>query len=129
MSDYVSRVLVEAADYIDQHGWVQRHYFDTWTADTPKACASGAIWLVAQLVVEEMRAVGDSDFSDSGELRARAEEAIMRLLKDRDALPPGFYPEDYRGRAFDTVVTWNDEEGRTKDQVVQVLRDAARDHA
>jgi hypothetical protein len=129
MSDYVSRVLEEAADYIDQHGWVQRHYFDHWTVDTPKACASGAIWLVAQLVVEEMRAVGDSDFSDSGMLRNRAEEAITQLLKDRDALPPGFHPEQLDGRAFDTVVTWNDEAERTKDQVVQVLRDAARDHA
>lgn len=129
MSNYVSQVLEGAADYIDQHGWVQGRYFDTWTVETPKACTSGALWLVAQRVIEEMRAVGDSGFSDSGMLRNRAEESITQLLKDRDALPPGFNPEQLDGQAFDTVVTWNDEAGRTKDQVVQVLRDAARDHA
>lgn len=106
-NDTVSQVLSGAADYIDKHGWVQGQMQDT----KGRCCAVGAIAVAASEVSEE----------NVWAIRSDAENRLARTLVDEETLS---IAGDVLGR-FDLIVRWNDESGRTKDEVVQALRQAA----
>lgn len=126
-----AQLLYDAADYINEHGlhqgWFHRYEdlaepgdVETWCGGP--VCTSGALnvaewgWPVR---VQLLR----------GGFTAEAATARESL-----ALSIGMsgYDPDTRtdaGKfwyASDTIVAWNDEPGRTKDEVVEMLRQAAR---
>lgn len=102
--DEASRVLSRAADLLEEHGWVQRQYGDPVIG----FCLVGAIdWVT----------FGQTDIPPSGveifEIEARLFRSInldSGSLRDRNAL-----------------TGWNDTWGRTKDEVVAALREAAKE--
>lgn len=83
--DPVSKTLLDAADYIEEHGWCQEFMW----ADG-RVCALGAI-----LIAKGTGLSGPRD-------------RLMAFLKN---------PE--------SITKWNDAPGRTKDEVVSALREAA----
>lgn len=93
----VAEQLNAAADYIEEHGWCQNAYED----DNGGVCASGAL-----------REVGRQAFGPGG---------------------VGMFSVPYRlaltvvGRKLPAMLCdWNDEPGRTKEEVVAMFREAAK---
>lgn len=120
----VSETLSKAADLIEAHGWVQ---FKERTYDG-RMCLRGAVALAAgvkqwQQIVEEEEsesweyAVTEDVFSDPGgvETFTKATRALLEHNPALGNLRPGVgFLED-----------WNDAPGRTKEEVVQMLRATA----
>ena len=104
-----AQVLRDAATYLLRHGWIQGAYYDaTSPTFTPPACVVGAIGMVCYGGPVDAPA---QHFDDPGFLDF--EEAVLHL--DRYLLAEDG-SESYE---------FNDVKGRTLDQVVAVLRDAA----
>lgn len=82
------RLLLEAADRIEQHGWCQ----DTAMDYRGRMCVLGALSFAV-------------DFS-----QAEYAAAVGKILRQTDAFE---------------IAGWNDAPGRTKDEVVAMLREAA----
>lgn len=93
------QALAAAADLIEQKGWLQGSY----GSDRIGYCILGAI-----------NAVTDSWSSDEG---FATDMAACELLDD--------ILERAHGEGSGTVAIWNDHPGRTKDEVLQLLRHAA----
>ena len=94
--DKTGKVLDAAADYIGEHGWCQFDICD----DFGRVCALGAI----------ARVTTDSMYSVFERL-----DRYMALLKPRTS-----------GARAPGIVEWNDMVGRTQEEVVALLRGAAR---
>lgn len=123
-------LLRGAAIYLGTHGWTQHQFFDLLAdSDGPflPACASGAIMTAAHghcpasgIAANGMATIdaGDDQASDAA-IRA------MRVLA-------AWLDDDYASSAYDTsaidvIGDWNDHDGRTRDEVIETLTDAAND--
>ncbi|MFC7547173.1 hypothetical protein [Plantactinospora sp. GCM10030261] len=117
-------ILRCAAHYLQTHGWIQGNYYPPTTTDAfPSACVVGAISMATfgrltyaplDLPYEQRR-----DFN-------RALDVLIDYLTrtepcddDEDPLP-----DDDRHSPFE----WNDRPGRTLDQVLTTLTEAADDY-
>lgn len=103
----VPDVLLQAADLVDA-GWVQ----DNWT-DSGCFCLVGAIKRVTGLISEngEWDTYETPDFAARSKVHWDARQAVSNLLSTRG----------YRHGA----INWNDEKGRTQEEVSAVLRETA----
>lgn len=105
-----SRVLLRAADLLEEHGWVQRQYGD----DAVGFCLVGAIDRVTFYCQGDL---GPSIWSEGPELITEIESRLCRFVGPEDV--------EKASSARNALVLWNDRRERTKDQVVNVLREAA----
>lgn len=92
-----SEVLNAAADLIERDGWCQQRFHDTLGG----WCASGACLKVS--------GAWDGEIEDDDTIFDASDEALDVLEK----------------RLQSYVPTWNDASGRTAEEVIQALRDAA----
>jgi hypothetical protein len=107
----VARIQRDAARYLDRHGWIQGAYYDTTAgAFTPAACLVGAIGMVCYGGPVDAPALNfdDPGFPDFEQALAHLDRY---LLDEEDCV------------AYD----FNDARGRTKDQVIEALYNAASD--
>lgn len=93
-----SEVLINAAKYIEKHGWCQGHYRD----NDGTVCVMGAIDTVT---------------------RKRA-DYIAPYLGAKNLLLD--YLNEGRHFQWKSLPQWNDSTYRTKEQVLQAMREAAR---
>lgn len=123
----VSETLSKAADLIEAHGWVQ---FKEHTYDG-RMCLRGAVALAAgvkqwrQIVLAEESeswecAVTEDVSSDPGGVETFT-KATRALLEHNPALG-NLRPEEH---PVGFLEDWNDAPGRTKEEVVQMLRATA----
>ena len=121
-------LLRGAAVYLKRHGWTKGQFFEQ-LADTDgpfvPACASGAIMTVAhgQCVPN-----GIIRYDETTDPNAAAAARAMRVFAnwlDSDYISDSVevLPVSY----LDVIGDWNDDKGRTLDEVVQALTDAADD--
>lgn len=94
--------LIGAADYIEQHGWHQGAMYENYTEEYPAACLIGAIYCGNRngnrrpTHTQNEKAVGD------------AIQAVQKTL------------------GIGALSYWNDNQERSKDHVIDVLRLAAK---
>lgn len=93
--DDASRLLLRAADIIESHGWCQNSY----TSAGGKLCLLGAVKVARGLTPE-----------DAEDTEALVERACERV---------------YVSLGLRRVHIWNDEPGRTKEEVIAKLRSVA----
>ena len=108
--DEVGKILLEAANYIERHGWCQFRL----ATKQGEVCARGAIRRVLDISTDEVHVLTCEEAKALGRL---LEYLGQRGLSDWN---------DYPGRTKAEVSFWNDYPGRTKEQVVAALRRAAR---
>lgn len=123
-----AEVLDRSADYLAAHGWVRNAMYDLCDdSRTPAACAVGAI----RVAVFGRPVYNDLDFDEHtndepiealAELVITTEHLLIRLLPDK----PETHPEC---SVMDRIAVWNDWPGRTADEVILALRQAAADTA
>jgi hypothetical protein len=101
----VHKVLLEAADLIEQRGWTQ----GTFQGSDGRLCAHGAIHMA---VFDKPDYFGEHD--------APLVLAVWCRLRNY-LLAKGVEPDLVRRGCM----SWNDAPGRTKEEVVQAMRDAA----
>ena len=100
--DNVGMVLLEAADYIEWHGWCQ----DRVESPGGAVCALGAICHATNdLVAQRLLAFSPPN------ILARLKKVIGVARLDE---------------SWHDIQNWNDAPGRTKEEVVAALRGAAR---
>jgi hypothetical protein len=119
-------LLRGAAVYLQRHGWTKGQFFELLADnDGPflPACASGAIMTAAhgQCVPN-----GIIRYDETTDPNAAAAAHAMRIFAnwlDNDYLPDSIevLPVSY----LDVIGDWNDDKGRTLDEVLQALNDAA----
>lgn len=97
----VAEILNKAADGLERYGWTQRVY---GKARGPK-CIMGAI-----IFAEQGRMPGQSELLGLAEKVSEAKKFLLTLI------PGNKY----------SIVQWNDKKGRTKGQVIRLLRRAAK---
>lgn len=102
--DELGKILLDAADVIEQQGWCQGRI----KAHDGRVCALGAV--ASTLTDGKPHRVNDVRF-------ARAGVRLSRTIY-------GKIPEDDFDAAF-LVARWNDDRLRTKEQVVAMMRRAA----
>ncbi|MGI5162777.1 DUF6197 family protein [Spirillospora sp. CA-253888] len=116
-----SQILDAAADLVVRDGWAREDWFIPF-GDTPpgecRKCAAGAINTASGLAPD------DEEHDDASRL------AALRTLALR--VDAGVREADDRGWAgftayVNAVAEWNDEPGRTAEQVVAALRSCARE--
>lgn len=117
-----SALLRGAATYLKAYGWTKGQFFEL-LADTDQpfvpACASGAI------VTAACGSNLSSFFNDADDPQITAAISAMRVLAawldvDCDSTP-------YVTSAIDVIGDWNDDKGRTLDEVLEALTEAADD--
>lgn len=120
-----AELLRGAAIYLGIHGWTQHQFYDL-TADTtgpfPPACTSGAIMTAAtgRCLANGMCTLdGDEDPETVSAMRA------MRVFASWIDLE--YTPASCGTSAIDVIGDWNDYNGRTVDEVVEILTAAAND--
>lgn len=107
-----SEVIEMAADYIEQHGWNKHGYCDDET-DT-KACGWGALYAV--LGGSPRPSTACVAPSQVYRCESHLSEAVTGLYtKPKGALHDGHFP------------TWQDMDGRTKDEVLTLMRNVVAD--
>ena len=121
-----SALLRGAVIYLGTYGWTQHEFYDM-TADTdgpfPPACTSGAIMTAAtgRCLAHGMCTLdGDEDPETIAALRT------MRYFADWldcESAPAEAFPVS----SIDVIGDWNDYDGRTRDEVIEILTDAAND--
>ena len=89
-------VLLAAADHIEAHGWTQ----GKWGHAGEPCCAEGAI-------VAVLEGRGTGVFGPLWEAACDAKQLLRNVLPTQ-------------------ITSWNDAPGRTRDEVVRALREAAR---
>lgn len=99
--DAVSNLLLKAAALIEKHGWCQNRLED----QQGRMCLRGAIG---------MAAAGNAHFFHGGEWVGVAKEADQRV---HNAISGG--------KAWECPGMWNNERGRTQEEVVAKLRAVA----
>ena len=93
-----SEVLINAAKYIEKHGWCQGHY----RGNNGTVCVMGAIDTVTR----------------------RRDDCVEPYLGARDLLLN--YLNDGQRYQWKSLPQWNDSAYRTKEQVLQAMREAAK---
>jgi hypothetical protein len=119
-------LLRGAALYLKTHGWTQHQFFDL-LADTdgpfPPACASGAI-----MTATTGRCIAENMCTLDGNENPETVAAISAMRVFADWLDGGYVPvEGFPASSIDVIGDWNDYDGRTLDEVVECLTDAAND--
>jgi hypothetical protein len=107
----VAHTLRDAARYLSRHGWTQGCYYDqTAQCFTPAACLVGALGIVCYGGPVDAPALNDTDpgFADFEAARDYLDSYLSRTLP---------YDVDCYG--------YNDHTGRTADDVIVVLTEAA----
>lgn len=116
-------LLLDAADYLESDdNWVQGKLFLLRSSTVPRACAIGALGAVMpgpnmpkpSLVGEDSSLVGAGALG--GKYPSIANKAISQLDRYLCYATSGKYID---------VVPWNDTPGRTKQEVVTAMREAA----
>lgn len=112
----VSKILLDAADLLEESGWTQGEFVDP-SGDEPKYCAVGAIHAAAGVHMAHPKVY-------------RAIEAVHGLLPDMYGMDRKD-PHSSSGRPmYDTpneaVTCWNDAVSRRRPEVVRTLRAAAK---
>ncbi|GIE90884.1 DUF6197 family protein [Actinoplanes regularis] len=121
-----STLLRGAADYLSTHGWTQHQFYDL-TADTkgpfPPACTSGAIMTAAT-----GRCLASGICTLDGDENPETLTAMRAMRFFADWIDGGYIPaEGYPASSIDVIGDWNDYDGRTLDEVIECLTDAAND--
>jgi hypothetical protein len=120
-----SALLRGAAVYLCTHGWTQHQFYDL-VADTdgpfPPACASGAIMTCAT-----GRCLATGIYTLDGDEDPETLAAIRALRVLAAYLEPDYTGDLYETSAIDVIGDWNDHDGRTLDEVIETLTDAATD--
>jgi hypothetical protein len=113
-----AELLRAAALYLQRYGWIQRNYFDPVDADPfPSACATGAIRAAATGTPRMDRWAtidGDCDASTRRTIYGATWALADHLGIDTDT-----------DLLVDDIATWNDQDSRTREQVINALRAAA----
>lgn len=102
--DDTGKVLLDAAGYIEEHGWCKR----TLRARDGRVCAIGAIRMAAAATALEPQSL--------------AEEVIVAARIEQKVMSAAWRLSDHIG---DNVAIWNDRAKRTKEEVITALREAA----
>lgn len=110
MSEEIADVLDNAADLIESKGWIQNAY-----RDANGYCSVGAIMGVFNLVELNQEDEAHSD-EHIDFLTDSAEVALIRKLRDKGAIG-----------VEAGVIGWNDASGRTKQQVLDLFREVAKE--
>lgn len=113
MSKSTGQILLDAADYLVEHGWFQGGMFD-WGGlealdNNPAACALGA--------VQQVRREGGTfplPVDSACPARTRLAETVRRIA-----------PPVNGDSEISIIAEWNDAPDRTKEEVVDALREAA----
>lgn len=105
-----AETLRSVAHYLDQHGWTQHTYYGPGPDHAPSACLLGATGICVY-----GRPVDDPEsyVRAGSDVFYAATRTLIGYLDDR-----GDFDSGSLGR-------WNDEPGRTVEQVVRACRDAA----
>ena len=106
----VSDTLNRAADLIERRGWGQGP--STWgdSAARSRLCVEGAIAAVSGVSMLDLEDIGEGVTPHRNELEAcPAYKAMVDYLQWKQPF----------------LFTWNDKAGRTKEEVIEVLRAAA----
>jgi hypothetical protein len=119
-------LLRGAALYLKHHGWTQHQFYDL-TADFngpfPPACTSGAIMTAATgLCLANGMCTLDGD-ENPETLDAMRAMRLFAAWIDLEYIPNASYGTS----AIDVIGDWNDYDGRTLDEVIETLTDAADD--
>ncbi len=121
-------LLRGAALYLTRHGWTQHQLYDM-VADTdgpfPPACASGAITTAAhgRCLASGICTLDDHDDDPN------TVAALLAMRVFADWLDGGYTAsEGFPASSIDVIGDWNDYDGRTLDEVVECLTDAADDY-
>lgn len=116
-----AEILEKAADFLERIGWVQKaSYVTDGGGLVVGACMSGACWLAAT-------GLTDQEVVWEDEVKARS-------VFDEMGTSPNFVdPQSALYTAWQAIVdikpggvSWNDARGRTKDEVIDVLKLAAK---
>jgi hypothetical protein len=120
-------ILRNAARYLHRYGWTQGDFFNTTLTGGPAfppACATGAITMAVYGHPTDPRG-NDPEYDDRADLCNRAMRCLDHFLSTGDYVTD---PDPF-GRVcpspIEVVTDWNDEEGRTLDEVTAALTDAA----
>lgn len=106
LPELTAQMFEDAVEHIKAHGWIQGED----VVSTGQVCAQGAFGLWTSHKLDGFK-VNNYDSTRAEIFRARMEE-IMDLM--------GIDPK------FGSVVSWNDTDGRTKDEVIDALTLAAK---
>ena len=120
-----AELLRGAALYLRTHGWTTHQFYDL-VADTdgpfPPACASGAIMTAATgTCLASGICTLDSDADTEILTAAWRALRVFAAWIDLEYSPGGYYETS----AIDVIGDWNDHQGRTPDEVIETLTDAA----
>jgi hypothetical protein len=105
-------ILEAAADLLESKGWKQGEFMNAIDPDdATRFCALGAIRVVTgySMAAKEYRQAGD--YATYRERHRHSMEACLALA----------------AKVGQDVPTWNDRPGRTADQVIDVMKHAAKD--
>jgi hypothetical protein len=118
-------LLRGAAVYLRRYGFTQGEFFDL-LADTdgpfPPACASGAI-----ITAAHGRCPATGILTLDGDDTPETLAAIRAMRVFAAFLDLEYTGNPYDTSAIDVIGDWNDHDGRTLDEVVECLTDAADD--
>jgi hypothetical protein len=125
-------LLRGAATYLRAHGWTKGQFFEL-LADTDQAfvpaCASGAIITAAHGYCPHFGLLSlDADPTEEAAAAIAAMRVYANYLLDyceTEILDPQSIA--LAPSAIDVIGDWNDEKGRTFDEVIETLTDAAHD--
>lgn len=119
-------LLRGAVLYLQSHGWTQGQFFDLsieWDGPFVPACASGAIMTAAHGYCPPFGWISiDADPTPEADAAIRAMRVLAAWL-DLEFTPNSAYCAS----AIDVIGDWNDYDGRTLDEVIETLTDAADD--
>lgn len=97
--DEVSKGLLKAAEYIEEHGWCQRMTFN----ERGESCLSFAL----------DKAFGIDTSFDEYRLKVEARNRLMKPILE------------VMTENVACIINWNDAKGRTKEEVINLLREVA----
>jgi hypothetical protein len=120
-------LLRGAGLYLQRHGWIQGEIFgDGGTTDAfPPACAIGAVNVSAH--GQPILSSADGSDDDLTDAAIRAMRVFAASLDPEYSACSAEHPHICDRSAIDIIGDWNDEDGRTLDEVVEALTEAADD--
>jgi hypothetical protein len=127
------QVLRTAADYLETNGWSQREFFAWGDGDHPAACALGAIQIAVTGQPVDVFA-GLCDHADLVAVQAAAASVVKHLHHVYNAAQFTSIWDPHTATWLEcadpthTLTVWNDRDGRTANEVITALREAANQH-
>lgn len=104
------KTLSDVADFYETHNWTQRQFYD---GTNDAYCVAGAIARICGHIYKIERNFDDSERFDSAAYQALRDELHKKLKLGAE--------KDGTLRRIDITI-WNDEPGRTKEEVIDALR-------